>query len=463
MIDILPWQTNASEHVYFLHLVLDHVSDCLVVVDTEGMIVLINRPYCKLLGGDPADFIGRHICDVVGPHTRLHRVARGEEGPQIGYPLDVQGHRLITKQVPIIQGGRNIGAIGMALFSDTETLRRAYSRMAQSELSIQQRRKPWATSFSIDDISGNGPVMEAYRQSLRDIATYDFPALITGETGTGKELAAQAIHNLSARAPGPFVWINCASIPAELIDSELFGYESGAFTGARSRGKPGKFELADGGTLFLDEIGHMPMHLQGSLLRALQTGQIIRVGGTAPLNINVRIIGASNLPISEFTNRERFRADLFYRLNVLPIHAPALNERGDLPFLAHSLLEAQATRLGKTKPELSSAQIDRLLTHDWPGNIRELESVLTRYLVTGHLDITGPAKSRKPASSPHTDRDGAAATLHGQDTSLKSRTRSEKLAAVHEALERSGGNKKAAAQLLGISQAQIYRILKTGG
>ncbi|MGB6008959.1 sigma-54 interaction domain-containing protein [Castellaniella sp.] len=450
----LPWQLSASDEALFLRLVLNHVSDCLVVVDTDGLIVLVNQPYCKLLGGEEADFIGRHISDVVGSQTRLHHVARGDEGPQIGYPLEVRGHQLITKQVPILQNGRSVGAIGMALFSDLDALKRTYSRMAQSGLTLQ-RDRPWACQFSIQDVIGQGSRMESYRHALRQAAAYDFPVLISGETGTGKELAAQSIHGLSDRAAGPFVWVNCASIPAELIDAELFGYEGGAFTGARSRGKPGKFELAQGGTLFLDEIGDMPMSLQGSLLRVLQTQEIVRVGGTAPIGVRVRVICATNLPLSDFARSGRFRQDLFYRLNVLPVQVPALRDRDDRPFLIEQLLDRLARRLGAARRPLPASALARMMAHPWRGNVRELESVLIRFLVTGNLLLDDEGRGtgadipgQRPSASAH------------RDASLATALDAEKVRAARLALEKAGGDKRRAAELLGISRAQIYRILK---
>ncbi|MBQ0819327.1 MULTISPECIES: sigma-54 interaction domain-containing protein [Microvirga] len=444
----LPNWLEASSEARFLRLVLDHVSDCLVVVDTSGRIVLINQPYCQLLGGDEVDFIGRHITDVVGSQTRLHLVARGE-GTHVGYPLEVRGHKLVTKQVPVYQDGQIIGAVGMALFSDVEALKRTYSRMAQAGLAIHQRDQTWAAQFSLDDILGEGERIAAYRDTLRLAAEHEVPVLITGETGAGKELAAQAIHTLSHRSAGPFVWINCASIPSELIEAELFGYEGGAFTGARSRGKPGKFELAVGGTLLLDEIGDMPPHLQGSLLRVMQSNEIVRVGGTSPIRVDARIICATNQPLVRFVDGGRFRRDLYYRLDVLPVHVPALRERDDQPFLIEALLARVANQLGKKVQRPSPADMTRLLAHTWPGNVRELESVLLRFLVTGKIQLSGDTAHASPA------------VVAQSDAFLRKKVESQKLSEVEDALRKTGGDKQRAADLLGISRAQLYRIIKS--
>ncbi|MEZ0059476.1 transcriptional regulator with PAS, ATPase and Fis domain [Bradyrhizobium elkanii] len=440
------WIAGSTEEAGFLRLVLDHVSDCLVAVDTSGTVVLINQPYCRLLGGVADDFVGRHITDVVGAQTKLHLVARGE-GSHVGYPLKVRGHQLITKQVPVLQDGRIIGAVGLALFSDLGTLKRTFRRATQAELAMPEGNKSWRSRFSMSDIVGQGERMDAYRNSLEVVAGHDLPVLISGETGSGKELAAHAIHAHSSRSEGPFVWINCASIPGELIEAELFGYEGGAFTGARSRGKLGKFELASGGTLFLDEIGDMPLHLQGSLLRVLQTSEIVRVGGTTPVAVNTRIVCATNQPLPELARTGRFRQDLYYRLGVLPIDVPPLRDREDIEFLAGILLARIAVRLSAVQTALGRREIASLLAHSWPGNVRELENTLTRFVVTGRLTLF----SANPR--PRQEEDAA-------PQRLKQRIQSQTATEIRAALKQSSGNKRRAAELLGISRAHLYRLMK---
>ncbi|WP_027552267.1 sigma-54-dependent Fis family transcriptional regulator [Bradyrhizobium sp. Cp5.3] len=439
------WIAGSLEEAGFLKLVLDHVSDCLVAVDTSGTIVLINQPYCRLLGGEADDFIGRHITEVVGPQTKLHLVARGE-GSHVGYPLKVRGHQLITRQVPVLQDGRIIGAVGMALFSDFGALKRTFRRVAQAELAMPEG-KHWRSRFSMRDIVGEGELMNAYRNSLAVVAGHDLPVLISGETGSGKELAAHAIHANSSRSEGPFVWINCASIPSELIEAELFGYEGGAFTGARSRGKLGKFELASGGTLFLDEIGDMPLHLQGSLLRVLQTNEMVRVGGTTPVAVNARVVCATNQSLPELARAGRFRQDLYYRLSVLPISVPSLRERDDIEFLAGQLLIRIGERLGSETRNLSRRELASLGAYRWPGNVRELENVLTRFIVTGQLSVL-------PAHAPSRPEAEKASGL------LKQRIQSQTATEIRAALEKTGGNKRQAAGLLGISRGHLHRLMK---
>lgn len=437
------------EDAEFLRLVLDHVSDSLVVVDTAGTIVLINEPYCQVLGGSPEDFVGRHIADVIGPATKLHLVAQGKE-TQVGYPLEVRGHKLVTKQVPVRRNGEIVGAVGFALFSDVSLLKSTYGRVFKTELSLPQGGKQWQSRFTLADVMGHGERMDAYRASLELVAQYELPVLVSGETGTGKELAAHVVHALSDRSTGPFVWVNCASIPSELIEAELFGYDSGAFTGARQRGKPGKFELATDGVLFLDEIGDMPLSLQASLLRVLQTNEIVRVGGTTPMTINARIICATNRSLTQQIKAGRFREDLYHRLNVLTVEVPALRERSDIAALADRLLERIASRLGKPCPRLVAEDRQRLLHHPWPGNVRELENALTRLLVTGKLLLTEAEPVPEQASA----EVGA---------SLKRRMQHLAKTEIQSALAQAKGNKRRAAELLGISRAHLYRIMDAHG
>ena len=332
----LAWPAAGNDEAQLLRLLLDHVSDCLVAVDSAGHIVLINRSYCHLLGGEEEDFVGRHITEVIGTQTRLHLVAQGDK-PMSPFPLEVRGQKLLARQTPVLKDGKPIGAVGVALFSSPAALRRAYQRF-ETSVAVPATAAAWRARFGIEDLVGSDPALEHCRTGLRQAAETDFPVLITGETGTGKELAAHALHMLSARAAGPFVSVNCASIPAELIDSELFGYEAGAFTGASSRGKLGKIELASGGTLFLDEIGDMPLHLQGSLLRVLQTGEIVRVGATTPKRVDFRLVCATHQPLDDRPAGGSFRRDLFYRLAVLRIRMPPLRERGDLALLGKAVV-----------------------------------------------------------------------------------------------------------------------------
>lgn len=447
------WFGSGQDEAAFLRRVLDHVSDCLVAVDTEGRVVLINAPYCRLLGGAPADFVGRHITEVVSPRTRLHHVARGDLSVTVT-PLEVRGQRLLARQVPVYQDERIIGAVGLALFSSMASLKKAVAVAGELDRAIHSAPTPWRARHGLDDIVGRGRRMEALRASIEQAAGLALPVLVEGETGAGKELAAHAIHTHSARARRPFVWVNCASIPESLIDAELFGYEGGAFTGARSRGKPGKFELASGGTLFLDEIGDMPIALQASLLRAVQNQEIVRVGGVSPIPIDTRIVCATNRDLRERVRAGRFRADLYYRLKVLNVRMPALRERDDLEHLVDQLVERLAEREGLPRRRLPPAVRAQLLAFDWPGNVRQLEAALLRFLVSGDPGLQGEA-----AILEH-DRPAAARGDAAAPEGLQQHLDRERDACIRRALAAAGKDRDEAARRLGISRATLYRELR---
>lgn len=447
MSSLLAWPAAGTDDAQMLRLLLDHVSDCLVAVDGAGMIVLINRSYCTLLGGAEEDFLGKHITEVIGPQTRLHLVAKGDK-PMSPFPLEVRGHKLLARQVPVLKDGRPVGAIGVALFSSPSALRRAYQRF-EGAVAVPSPTAAWRAKFDIRDILGDDPAVEGCRSRLKSAGDTDFPVLIDGETGTGKELAAHALHAASSRSDGPFVAVNCASIPSELIDSELFGYEGGAFTGAASAGKVGRVELASGGTLFLDEIGDMPLRLQGSLLRVLQTGEIVRVGGTRPIPVDFRLVCATHRRLEDQLAAGVFRSDLFYRIAVLRVRMPALRERTDFLMLVTALLGRICETSGAPARELADLQLQRLRSHRWPGNVRELESVLTRYLVMGEIEISmipcaGPLGEEVPTGN------------------LKALTDRQRSQMAEDALSKASGDVEQAALRLGISRSQFYRIRSKG-
>jgi transcriptional regulator with GAF, ATPase, and Fis domain len=289
------------------------------------------------------------------------------------------------------------------------------------------------------------------------VARTETTALITGESGTGKELVARAIHHASPRADGPFVAVNCAALPDTLLESELFGHERGAFTGA-DRQKPGRFELAAHGTLFLDEIGELSAAVQAKLLRVLQEREFQRVGGTATLKADVRLIAATNRDLTAEMAAGRFRTDLFYRLGVFNVHVPPLRERGDdVLLLAEAFIRTLAPRMGKGDVTLSRDARDLLRRHPWPGNIRELQNAIERGLITcegtlvtaAHLAIPLPSEQITPPRPPEPVRPAAAMALG--DLERK---------AIIDALQRTHGHKGRAAALLGLTRFQLYSRLK---
>ena len=316
-----------------------------------------------------------------------------------------------------------------------------------------------ATSRSLGPghVVGESPVMRHVGELVRRFAHSDDPVLITGESGTGKELAARAIHAGSRRDKGPFVAVNCAAIPYSLVASELFGYEKGAFTGANVRTK-GQIEHANGGTLFLDEIGDMPVDLQGHLLRFLQDGQIARVGGRETINVNVRIVAATNVRLREAIAEGRFREDLYYRLNVLTLRLPPPRERHeDIEPLARYFLATAARDFGRNVTDFEQEARAALRRHSWPGNVRELMSTVRRAVVIGDgdkvqvEDLTGIEDAPRPAPVPHPWRVPKAPRRAGSP---------EERAALLAALGCHDENVTLAAQELGVSRVTLYRMLR---
>jgi transcriptional regulator with PAS, ATPase and Fis domain len=308
-----------------------------------------------------------------------------------------------------------------------------------------QLRADEMTRFS--GIIGRDSKMRMVFKQIRDVAGYDFPVHLSGETGTGKELVANAIHNESRRAGAPFVPINCGALPESLIETELFGHVKGAFSGA-IRDKKGRFELADGGTVFLDEVAELSNTMQVKLLRFLQEGRFERVGGEVTLTVNVRVISATNKNLKKEVERNRFREDLFYRLNVIPIHLPPLRDRKtDVKLLVDHFLRDAADRYGREPLTLSNRALALMLDYRWPGNVRELQNAIQFAFVKCSSKIIEiddlPLELREVADV--CGRRGPSRKLD--------------LEAVRKALDRTAGNKAKAAKLMGVGRATLYRFL----
>jgi two-component system response regulator AtoC len=310
-------------------------------------------------------------------------------------------------------------------------------------------------------LAGQSEALLEVRRIVERVASTPATVLITGESGTGKEIVARSLHRASAVRHGPFVKINCAAIPEGLLESELFGYEKGAFTGAAGR-KPGRFELADGGTLFLDEIGEMPLSAQPKLLRAIQEGRFYRVGGTETVHVSVRLIAATNRDLRQEVRTGRFREDLFYRLHVVPIHLPPLRERPeDVPRLAHLFLERFAAKLARPVTGIDPGALDLLRAHRWPGNIRELENAIER----ATLLCDGPTLLARDL--PPEIRSAAPAVRTGSETGptplrerIRAATHRIEREAILEALRLTDGNVTRAARKLGLSRRGLQLKMK---
>ncbi|RKY05457.1 PEP-CTERM-box response regulator transcription factor [Candidatus Poribacteria bacterium] len=329
-------------------------------------------------------------------------------------------------------------------------LRRAVYIQQLERENIELRR---AVSEEVGIIASCPKMMEVM-ELVRKVAPADVPVLITGESGTGKELIAREIHRLSKRAKGEFVAINCGAIPRELLESELFGHEKGAFTGAVAL-KKGKFELADGGTLFLDEVTELTPDLQVKLLRFLQEYTIERVGGLKPIKLDVRVIAATNRDIHEEVKSGRFREDLYYRLNVISIHLPPLRERGeDILLIANAYLNRYAREFGRDIRGFTSEAIDRMMSYSWPGNIRELQNKIRRAV------LIASGKMITPEDLDLTDVEVEKGFELRKRVTLQEARDELEIRMVREALARSKGNVSKAAKELGVSRATLYDLLK---
>jgi transcriptional regulator with PAS, ATPase and Fis domain len=317
---------------------------------------------------------------------------------------------------------------------------------------------PWAARYTIADICGHSPALVQARELARRAAQAECAVLLLGESGTGKELFAQAIHRASPRQAGPFVPIDCAAIPRELLEAELFGYAPGAFSGATQAGKPGKFELAHGGTVFLDEIGDMPLEMQAKLLRVLQEHQVVRVGGLAPVSVDFTVIAATHRALEEMASQGQFRRDLLYRLDVMRIAIPPLRERPqDIRLLVEDYWERKSRELRK-EIRLSEAALRVLEQYRWPGNVREVVNVVERLVVSATKFVIEPEDL--PLSL---QQDLAEGTSLKSLWNLQAAVAAAEQSTLEEALRQAEGNRSEAARLVGLSRASFYRKLKQHG
>jgi PAS domain S-box-containing protein len=332
-----------------------------------------------------------------------------------------------------------------------EELERVQENLRRMESEVHELRRE---NLKIKGVVLRSPMMQRIAALAIRIAKVDTTVLITGESGVGKEILVKLIHRESNRASGPFIKINCGAIPRDLLESELFGYESGAFTGARRQGKPGMIEMADRGTLFLDEVGELPLELQVKLLQVLQDHCFTRVGGTKTIGVNIRVVAATNVNLEEMVEAKRFRSDLYYRLNVVPIHIPPLRDRHDdiLP-LIHFYLESFNVQYGVSR-RLSERALQRMLDYNWPGNVRELRNILERLVVTATSDLI--SAEDLPRQFQREEPDIESDTEFQPETNFKTRVARFEAKLIRAAVERFGST-RAAAGHLGISQATVVR------
>lgn len=360
--------------------------DGFLLIDREERIVFMCKKLMKLIGADePKLVIGKKLRDIISSNRTYRVLETGER--QIGITYLVQGHTIVSNAYPVYKNGKLIGALEYDVFEDADLLRDFFDKMSSRKglehfgTAVAMRSR---SRYTMDSIKGSSSVIRSIKNEILMSSRSASNVLITGETGTGKELIAQAIHMAGSRSLFEFVSVNCASIPPELFESELFGYEGGSFTGANPKGKKGLIALADKGTLFLDEVDTLPLPMQAKLLRFIQEREIRAVGGEKMVPVDVRIICASNADLSGLVATGGFRQDFYYRLNVFNIAAPALRDRrSDIPELVNHFIDELNSAVGRNLASMRIKSIDKealkmLMDYDWPGNIRELKNVMER-------------------------------------------------------------------------------------
>ncbi|NLV22379.1 MAG: sigma 54-interacting transcriptional regulator [Syntrophomonadaceae bacterium] len=433
-----------------------------VIIDRKGMITLMNKTILSVLNLRREDVIGKYILDVI-PNSKLLEIISTGRTDKADICTIVPGRDIIVDRMPIVKNGEIIGAIALSVVMDMAEVKHLIQRLqeTQQELNIYKDEvySIYKAKWHFSNLIGNNLEFFNIVTMAQQFSQTSSTLLITGESGTGKELFAQSIHNASPRSAGPFIRVNCAALPENLLESELFGYAEGAFTGAKKGGKPGKFELANGGTIFLDEIGDMPMSMQTKLLSVLQERVVERVGGTTPIQINARVIAATNRDLEKMVANHEFRDDLYYRLNVVQLKLPPLRKRmDDLPMLVSNLMIKLNKKLGNSVEMVSAEAMDLLQNYSWPGNIRELENLLERAINLAHMNFHD---SIQPADFPSLYDSKPVKNSFYVD---ESKTLAEKIDDIEkeliiQALEKTNDNKSQAAKLLGMHSSALYRKL----
>ena len=428
--------------------ILDYTHDAIIAIDEKGRISTTNQIAEQMLQPAQPPFVGRPVEEVL-PNTHMTNVLHTGEA-EIGQMMNIHGTLVSTNRVPIRVGGQVKGVV--ATFQDIKTL-----QTAERNIRIKLHEKGLVAKYRFSDILGRSPAIRDAKRLSENFADAQFTVMLYGETGTGKEMFAQSIHNASPRRDGPFVAINCTALNRNLLESELFGYADSSFTGARRGGKAGLFETAHGGTVFLDEIGELPLEFQAPLLRVLQEKEVRRVGDDTVIPVDIRIIGATNRNLLQLVEEGKFRRDLYYRLNVLSVLVPPLRERGDDYLeIARCIYERVLPQHTEEEETVFLRVLDRCRSYAWPGNVGELTNLVERVSLLLHrgsreeevVQLLNVQWQETPPAAP---------LVPGSAPALLDRE------AVQEALRRNGGNLSRTAKTLGVSRSTLYRRLHSGG
>ncbi|WP_052342612.1 sigma-54 interaction domain-containing protein [Bacillus sp. EB01] len=451
----------------WLEEIINLSAERIVVTDRDGIIIFINDAYCEFLGTTVEQAIKRPVTEVI-ENTRMHIVSATGQA-EIAAVHKIKGTEMIANRFPLIVDGQLVGAVGTVMFRNPEELHTYKTKIQHlvDELKYYKKKveKELTSKYEFSDLIGTSPSFMEVKKLAWRISASNSAVLLLGESGTGKELFAHSIHDNSMRSAFSFVPINCASIPEHLLESELFGYADGAFTGAKKGGKKGLFQLANKGTIFLDEIGDMPLAMQSKLLRVLQEQEIQPVGSQKTIPVDVRIITATHRDLEKMVEEGKFRQDLYYRLNVIKIEIPPLRKRKeDIKVLSEGLVNKLEKKFHR-KGILISPEVLRILEqHSWPGNIRELENVLERsinvldgnVIETVHLPLyLRDQEFVTPDLIPVSPEPKA-----GPVKPLKETIAEAEKQAILSALALTDGNRVEAAKLLNIGKTRFYEKCK---
>jgi transcriptional regulator of acetoin/glycerol metabolism len=436
------------------HALVQGFSDGLVAVDNNGIVAEINARGGEILGINATQALG----------NRLDQVYRGE-APIL--EVIKTGKEYRNQEIILDRSGRRAQSSGSLLRDEDGLIVGAVAFLRELQVSQTLRKTPvfFSRRYQFEDIVGDSLAIQTAKEWASLAATCNSTVLIFGDSGTGKELFANAIHFASSRSRGPFLALNCAAMPESLIESELFGYSDGSFTGAKKGGQSGKFEMANGGTIFLDEIGEMSLNMQAKLLRVLQERTVSRIGSSTEINVDIRVIAATHCDLARDVEAGRFREDLYYRLAVLELKVPPLRERKeDIPALARNLIAKITQRLERPSPAIGDNALAKLSSHSWPGNVREMENVLERALIRARGASTLASEHIElPANGLHPSTGCGPEPPRGGEMARPGRLRDVEKRAIAEALNSCRGNIKQAAARLGIARNTLYRKMQEFG
>jgi len=442
-----------------LEAIIDNPYECATIIDTKGIVRFISHYSKELIGVDPAWAIGRHVKEVI-KETNLNEVVETGRA-KIGETLFIGGRVQIISRIPLRnREGKIIGAVGKGMFHHESKVMDIQKRLELINSKLKYYKDEIKTLKGSRLLIGQSDPVQRTKKLALQVSSSDIPVLITGESGTGKETIAYYIHGNSRRAEGPFIRVNCAAIPPELIESELFGYEAGAFTGARAHGKPGRFELANNGTILLDEIGDMPLTMQAKLLRVLQEHELERIGGIKTIKLDFRLIASTNKDLQEMMKKATFREDLYYRISSFHIHAPSLRDiPEDVPLITRHLMSNLNQEIGAAPTDIADHAMEMLKTYKWPGNVRELRNVLERGLIMARGEQLNPEHLPERITG-----------IWGKDHSpiqnmgsLRTTMAEVEKKIIVDTLQSVNGNRIKAAKILGLHRSSLYEKMKHYG